>query len=158
MSQNTRQEILFQMRRRYLRAGRRYKSKLVTELVERFGYHRKAALRALRPKAPAPRAPFARGRTEEYSQAKLLPPLKAIWLAALQPCGVLLKASLPEWLADYQADHRRLDADVRRALLSASRAAPSGRCVVRNASRQNISSAARWRTPAKRCGLPQPPG
>lgn len=122
MSQNTRQEVLTQMRRRYLRAGRRYKSQLVSQLVELFGYHRKAALRALRPKAPVARAPFARGRPKEYSPDKLLPPLKAIWLAALQPCGVRLKACLPEWLADYEVDHRRLDADVRQALLSASRA------------------------------------
>jgi hypothetical protein len=35
---------------------------------------------------------------------------------------VRLKACLPEWLADYEADHRRLDPDVRQGLLSASRA------------------------------------
>jgi hypothetical protein len=122
MSQKTRQEVLSQMRRRYLRAGRPYKSQRVTELVELFGDHRKAALRALRSKPPVPRAPFARGRPKEYSPEKLLPPLKAIWLAALQPCGVRLKACLPEWLADYEADHRRLDADVRESLLAASRA------------------------------------
>jgi hypothetical protein len=52
-----------------------------------------------------------------------LPPLKAIWLAALQPCGVRLKACLPEWLTDYEADPRRLDADLRQSLLAASRAA-----------------------------------
>jgi hypothetical protein len=79
-------------------------------------------LRALRPKAPVARAPFARGRPKEYAPEKLLPPLKAIWLAALQPCGVRLKACLPEWLADYEADHRRLDPDVRESLLAASRA------------------------------------
>jgi hypothetical protein len=122
MSQNTREEVLIQMRRRYARAGRNYKSQLVGELVELFGYHRKAALRALRPKAPVLRAPFARGRPKEYSPDTLLPPLKAIWLAALQPCGVRLKACLPEWLADYEADPRRLDPDVRQGLLSASRA------------------------------------
>jgi hypothetical protein len=98
------------MRRRYLRAGRPYKSRRVTELVELFGYHRKAALRALRPKPVLARAPFVRGRPKEYSPEQLLPPLKAIWLAALQPCGVRRKACLPEWLADYEADHRRLDA------------------------------------------------
>jgi hypothetical protein len=65
MSQNTRPEVLTQMRRRYLRAGRSYKSQLVSELVELFGCHRKAALRALRPKAPIPRAPFVRGRPKE---------------------------------------------------------------------------------------------
>jgi hypothetical protein len=62
MSQKTRQEVLSQMRRRYLRAGRRYKPQLVSQLVELFGYHRKAVLRALRPKSVLARAPFARGR------------------------------------------------------------------------------------------------
>ena len=50
------------------------------------------------------------------------PPLKVIWLAALQPCGERLKAALPDWLPAYEADHRRLDADVRQALLTANRA------------------------------------
>lgn len=122
MSQNTRQEVLVQMRRRYARAGRPFKSQLVNELVELFGYHRKAALRALRPKPPLEGAPFARGRPKEYSPDQLLPPLKAIWLAALQPCGARLKACLPDWLPAYEADHRPLDPDVRRSLLAASRA------------------------------------
>ena len=81
------------MRRRYLRAGRHYKSQLVTELVELFGYHRKAAPRALRPKPVLLRAPFVRGRPKAHSPEKLLLPLKAIWLAALQSFGVRLKGS-----------------------------------------------------------------
>ena len=44
----------------------------------------------------------------------MLPPLKAIWLAALQPCGERLPA--------YEVDRRRLDTDVRESLLAASRA------------------------------------
>jgi len=55
-SQNTRQEILSEMRRRNMRAERPYKSQLVNELVELFGYHRNAALRALRPKPVVARA------------------------------------------------------------------------------------------------------
>lgn len=46
--------------------------------------------------------------------------LKPIWFAAFQPCGSRLAALLPEWLPAYEHDHRRLDADVRRSLLSAS--------------------------------------
>jgi hypothetical protein len=122
MSQNTRQEVLVQMRRRYAGAGRKFKTRLVTERVELFGYHRKAALRALRSRPAVERAPFARGRPREYHADQLLPPLKAIWLAALQPCGVRLKACLPDWLPAYEQDHRRLDPDVRQALLDASRA------------------------------------
>ena len=121
MSQITRQEVLVAQRDRYARAGKEHKTKIVNELVELFGYHRKAAIRALQLR-PVIATPFVRGRPKEYEPDQLRPPLKAIWLAALQPCGVRLKACLPDWLAAYEADHRRLNADVRQALLAASRA------------------------------------
>ena len=78
MSPKTRQEVLMEMRRRYVRAGRRYRAQRLNELVQLFGYHRKAAVRALQPKPAAVAAPFARGRPREYDPDKLLPPLKAI--------------------------------------------------------------------------------
>lgn len=90
-------------------------------MVELFAYHRKAAIRALRPR-PGIAAPFVIGRPREYDPDLLRAPLKAIWLAARQPCGVRLKACLPDWLPAYEEDHRRLHADVRKALLAASRA------------------------------------
>lgn len=121
MSEITRQEVLAKKRERYARAGKKHKGKIITELVELFGYHPKSAIRALRPRRVSA-GPFVRGRPKEYDPAKLLPPLKAIWLAALQPCGERLKACLTEWLPAYEADHRRLDADVRESLLAASRA------------------------------------
>lgn len=121
MSQITRQEVLQRKRFRYARAGKAHKAKIIDELVELFGYHRKAAIRALRPR-PQCEAPYVLGRPREYDPDKLLKPLKAIWLAALQPCGWRLQAALPEWLADYEEDQRRLNADVRRSLLAASRA------------------------------------
>lgn len=121
MSQKTRTEVLARQRARYARAGREHKTKIINELVELFDYHRKAAIRALRPRSVVA-APFVIGRPREYDPDKLRAPLKAIWLAALQPCGVRLKAALPDWLPAYEEDHRRLDADVRQALLAASRA------------------------------------
>jgi len=121
MSKITREEVLARKRDRYARAGREHKGKIITELVELFGYHRKAAIRALRVR-PVNVAPFVRGRPKEYDPDKLLVPLKEIWLAALQPCGERLKACLPDWLPAYEEDERRLDPDVRRALLTASRA------------------------------------
>jgi hypothetical protein len=39
MSQNTRQEVLTQMLRRYLRAGCHYKFQWFSELIELFGDH-----------------------------------------------------------------------------------------------------------------------
>ena len=121
MSQITRQEVLAKKRDRYARAGTEHKTKILDELVELFDYHRKAAIRALR-RPPPVRAPFVRGRPKEYDPDKLLPPLKAIWRAALQPCGERLHACLPDWLPADEQDPRRLDADVRQALLEASRA------------------------------------
>ena len=50
MSKITRQEVLAKKRDRYVRAGKEHKSKIIDELVELFGYHRKAAIRALRPR------------------------------------------------------------------------------------------------------------
>jgi hypothetical protein len=121
MSQKTRSEVLAKMRARYARAGQEHKTKIINELVDLFDYHRKAAIRALQPRTEIA-APFVVGRPREYAPDKLRAPLKAIWLAALQPCGVRLKACLPDWLPAYEEDHRRLDADVRQALLAASRA------------------------------------
>jgi hypothetical protein len=121
MSQITRSEVLARKRDRYARAGKEHKSKIINELVDLFGYHRKAAIRALRIR-PVRTAPFVLGRPKEYDPDKLRAPLKAIWLAALQPCGVRLKACLPDWLPAYEEDHLRLNSDVRQALLQASRA------------------------------------
>src|SRR5881396_99231 len=121
MSQITRREVLGRKRDRYARAGKEHKGKIINELVDLFGYHRKAAIRALRVRQ-AIAAPFVPGRPKEYDPDKLRAPLKAIWLAALQPCGVRLKACLPDWLPAYEEDHLRLNADVRQALLGASRA------------------------------------
>jgi len=123
MSQLTRKEVLAKLRQRYERAGKEYKSRLITEAVELFGYHRKAAIRALgwRP-GPAVDVPLVIGRPREYDPEKLLRVLKPIWLAALQPCGKRLVAALPDWVAGYEADHRRLESDLRQRLLEASAA------------------------------------
>ncbi|WCJ59034.1 hypothetical protein NXS98_15130 [Fontisphaera persica] len=121
MSQNTRQEVLAQLRRRYARAGRLYKAQLLDQAVALLGYHRKAAIRALRAGPSARRAPgLVLGRPKTYHPETLLPVIRPIWQAAFQPCGVRLRALLPEWLAAYETDHRRLDPDLRQALLSIS--------------------------------------
>src|SRR5438045_1177684 len=45
MSQKTREEVLEKLRPRYARAGKEHKGKIIDEVVQLFGYHRKAALR-----------------------------------------------------------------------------------------------------------------
>jgi hypothetical protein len=123
MSELTRKEVLAKLRNHYLRAGTEYKTELINQAVELFGYHRKSAIRALRrPRAAASAAPYVLGRPKEYEPEKLLPVLKPIWLAALQPCGKRLVAALPDWVAAYEEDHRRLEGDLRKSLLGVSAA------------------------------------
>jgi hypothetical protein len=121
MSQKTKHEVLVKLRRHYARAGTEYKRQLLDQAVALFGYHRKAAIRALRAGPPPPRTPgVLLGRPKTYHPETLLPVLKPIWFAAFQPCGLRLHALLPEWLPAFEADHRRLDADLRHTLLAAS--------------------------------------
>ena len=120
MSRKTREEVLARLRDRYARAGRIHKSKIIDEVVDLFDYHRKAAIRALGPRQLS--GPYVRGRPKTYDPQKLLPVLKTIWLQAMQPCGLRLKAALPEWLAAYEQDHHPIDSDLRRQLLEVSRA------------------------------------
>jgi hypothetical protein len=122
MSKETKQEVLARLRRRYATAGAEHKSKLLDQAVELLGYHRKAAIRALRPQPrQAPALPnLVLGRPKSYHSETLLPILKPIWFSAFQPCGSRLHALLPEWLPAYELDHRRIDPDQRQCLLSAS--------------------------------------
>src|ERR1035437_2927128 len=125
MSQNTKQEVLEKLRRRYAAAGLEHRRKLIDQAVELMGYHRKSAIRALRPKA----APVKRrklkatiGRPRLYEPGRLLPVLKRSWLAGQQPCGRRLESMMPEWVPAYEAYHRRVANSVREQLLEASSA------------------------------------
>lgn len=121
MSKETKEQVLRRLRQRYVTAGLEHKRKLLDQAVELLGYHRKAAIRALKFPAVGPaRSAVVLGRPKSYHAQTLLPVLKPIWFAAFQPCGSRLHALLPEWLAAYEADHRRLGSDLRRSLLAAS--------------------------------------
>jgi hypothetical protein len=45
MNERTREEVLAKKRERYARAGKEHKAKILDEVIELFGYHRKADLR-----------------------------------------------------------------------------------------------------------------
>lgn len=125
MSQNTKQEVLTKLRWRYARAGLEHRGKLIDQAVELMGYHRKSAIRALGPKPALVRKRKFRaviGRPRLYEPQRLLPVLKAIWLAGQQPCGRRLASMMPEWVPAYEAYHRGVASSVREQLLGASSA------------------------------------
>lgn len=120
MSQNTRKEVLNKLRRRYARAGQEHKRKLLDQAQELLGYHRKAAIRALRAAEVVRQAGSTGGRPRTYEPADLLPALKPIWEATDYACGRRLEAMLPEWIPAYEQHERSLPCEVRERLLSAS--------------------------------------
>jgi len=74
MSHQTKQEVLVKLRRQYARAGLPYKRQLLDQAMALFGYHRKAAIRALRAQPPPPRTvAVLLGRPREYDPQRLLP-------------------------------------------------------------------------------------
>ena len=68
MSQITRTEMLAQKRARYAGAGKEHKTKIINELVELFGYHRKAAMDEFRADLEKAGIPFLdkRGQRLDY--------------------------------------------------------------------------------------------
>ena len=120
MSTTTRKEIITKLRRRYASAGAEHKRKLLDQAQELLGYHRKAAIRALR--APVlERGPgIVTGRPLTYEPARLLPYLQPIWRATDYACGRRLVAMLPEWIPAYEQHERKIPAQARDQLLAAS--------------------------------------
>lgn len=114
MSLSSKREYLQRVHSRYQRAGREHKSKILDEFCAVCGYHRKFALRLLnRSLLQQRRRP---GPKPIYEPQHLLPTLKEIWLLADQPCGKLLKATLPLWLPHLP----KVDKQVRQSLLAMS--------------------------------------
>jgi hypothetical protein len=91
-----RREDLTRMRERYVLAkNKAAKSRLVDEVCEVTGYHRKAVIRLLRrPTTTRRRRP---GRPIQYGPV-VVGALRRIWEAAGYPWSVRLRALLPAWL------------------------------------------------------------
>src|SRR5712664_732541 len=120
MSQRTRVEVLTKLRRRYRSAGAQHKRKLLDQAQELLGYHRKAAIRALRAPTVERGPRIITGRPVTYEPGRLLPWLRPIWQATDYACGRRLVAMLPEWIPAYEEYEKRMPGEVREKLLLAS--------------------------------------
>lgn len=120
MKKSTRIEVLTKLRRRYKNAGAEHKRKLLNQAQELLGYHRKAAIRALRAPEITRHSGIITGRPVFYEPQLLRRWLRPIWAATDYACGRRLVAMLPEWIPAYEQHERRLPAEVREKLLAAS--------------------------------------
>ena len=120
MNRTTREQVLQKLRRRYESAGQEHKSKLLDQAQQLLGYHRKAAIRALRAPTVERGPRIITGRPVMYEPGRLLPWLRPIWQASDYACGRRLVAMLPEWIPAYEQHERRLPGEVREKLLAIS--------------------------------------
>ena len=116
MSQQTKDEIVQRLRRRYPRSSRKAKGLILDEFCALTELNRKHAIKLLN------RSPIKRkrpGRRRAYGP-EVAKPLQEIWLVSDQMCSKLLKAALPEWLKYYQLYHGDLASEVQEKLLRIS--------------------------------------
>lgn len=111
---------LSRYRKRYKKADRQGRSKVLTEFCETMEYHRKYAIALLgRPVDEAAAEGSRKRRGARYGPA-VSRALEHVWACAGYPWSVRLKAMLPQWLPWARRHLRGLTPDVEQALLKIS--------------------------------------
>lgn len=106
MSREIKDDLLPRLQDRYAQRGRAGRSRMLDELCDDYHYERKYAIKLLRGNLPTPSGRKKPGPSRQY--AVIEPVVRAIWLAAEQPCGKRLAPALELWLPHYQRRHGRL--------------------------------------------------
>jgi hypothetical protein len=104
MKSISREEQLERLRRRYRERGLEGKQRILDELCEQYGYHRKHAIRLLNREACQKGCPP--GPEPRYEP--IVEVVERVWTAGEQPCGKRLAEMLPLWLPHYQQRYGRL--------------------------------------------------
>lgn len=120
MSRTIKADLLPRLQARYARRGRDGRSRMLDELCQDYGYERKYAIKLLGGNLPEPSGRRKPGPESRYEA--LEPMVRAIWLAAEQPCGKRLAPALKLWLPHYERRHGRLKPRDRELLLGVSSA------------------------------------
>ena len=124
MSKNEKKAYLEAIRKRYRRASRELKKKILDEFCAICKYHRKHAIRLLwMPfRRNKPKSTKTRGCRSTYNKDYIINPLVKIWLATNQMCSKKLKVALPIWLPFYESEYGQLSGETKIKLLAMSTA------------------------------------
>jgi hypothetical protein len=120
MSREIKEDLLPRLQARYAQRGREGRSRMLDELCHDYHYERKYAIKLLRGKLPEPSGRKKPGPSRQY--AEIEPIVRAIWLAAEQPCGKRLAPALGLWLPHYERRFGRLGSRQRELIQSVSSA------------------------------------
>ena len=120
MNREQRRAYLKAIRKRYKKSSKKQKVAILNEFCEVCDYNRKYAIRLLKKQRFLRR--HKPGRKRQYESEKLLPTLKAIWIATDYMCSKRLKAALCEWVKHYEEEQGLLDDAIRGQLYALSAA------------------------------------
>jgi hypothetical protein len=92
---------------------------MIDDVSDTLGWERKHAIKALNGKVSLGPGARKRGSKATYTE-EVKEVIVAIWKRSEQPCGKLLKPTIPLWLDSYEARHGSLSAETRRKVLECS--------------------------------------
>ncbi len=119
ISRESRQELTYAIRQRYLGASKSEKARILDEFVQLTGYHRKHAIRVLTTSSQHPVTDRPGGR-RIYDEA-VKEALVVLWEASDRICGKRLQAVMPIFIETIKRKgHLDLDPEVRSRLLQMS--------------------------------------
>ncbi|MEW6047778.1 MAG: hypothetical protein AB1609_15065 [Bacillota bacterium] len=122
MSLRSRREYLIEMQRRYATShSRQEKGRIIDEIVQTLGYHRKHAIRCLHASLATDRPPIRRRRPLQYTEA--LSAIRLVWEALDYPCAERLHPVLLS-MAEQLAAHGGCTSTTAFASSSPTSAAP----------------------------------
>ncbi len=92
---------------------------MIDEVSDTFGWDRKHAIKALNGKVCLGQGARKRGSKAIYTE-EVKEVVVGIWKRSEQPCGKLLKPTIPLWLDSYEKHHGQLPGEIRRKILQCS--------------------------------------
>jgi hypothetical protein len=119
MSNQSKKEYLEACRVRYPSRNRAGKSAMIDEVSDALGWNRKHTIKALNGKVSLGRQSKKRGSKPIYGEIEQKI-IISIWKITEQPCGKLLKPTLPLWLESYEKRHGEIRKEVREKVLRCS--------------------------------------
>ena len=119
MSQKSKIEYLESCRARYPSRNRAGKSAMIDDVSDTLGWNRKHAIKALNGKVSLGQRSRKRGTKATYTD-DVKAVIVEIWKRSEQPCGKLLKPTIPLWLDSYETRHGPLSGETRRKVLQCS--------------------------------------